>query len=103
MVSRPAMPGSPHPMIWTPGGVLSARSSGWVTSCTSPRPATILRRAPAARTPQRRGPPPAARTHGRGYARLVFPNLITSVATTDATVTDNQMTAAIDDDLARKT
>ena len=33
----------------------------------------------------------------------MFPNLITTVATTDATVTDNQMTAAIDDDLAGKT
>jgi hypothetical protein len=41
--------------------------------------------------------------HDRGCARLVFPNLITNVATTDATVTDNQMTGAIDDDLAGKT
>jgi hypothetical protein len=32
----------------------------------------------------------------------VFPNLITHVATTDATVTDNQMTSVIHDDLARK-
>jgi Transposase DDE domain len=32
----------------------------------------------------------------------VFPNLITHVATTDATVTDNQMTGAIHDDLAEK-
>ena len=32
----------------------------------------------------------------------VFPNLITHVATTDATVTDNQMTGAIDDALAGK-
>ena len=43
-----------------------------------------------------------AREHGKGCAHLVFPNLITSVATTDATVTDNQMTAAIHDDLAAK-
>jgi hypothetical protein len=43
------------------------------------------------------------REHDRDCARLVFPNLITHVATTDATVTDNQMTAAIDDDLAGKT
>jgi transposase len=42
------------------------------------------------------------REHGKGCAHLVFPNLITSVATTSATVTDNQMTGAIDDDLARK-
>jgi transposase len=40
--------------------------------------------------------------HGRGCAHLVFPNLITGVATTDATVTDNQMTGAIHDDLAGK-
>jgi len=43
-----------------------------------------------------------AREHGTGCAHLVFPNLITSVATTAATMTDNQMTGAIDDDLARK-
>jgi len=42
------------------------------------------------------------REHGTGCARLVFPNLITHVATTDATVTDNQMTSAIDDGLAAK-
>ena len=32
----------------------------------------------------------------------MFPNLITNVATTDATVTDNQMTGVIHDDLAEK-
>ena len=32
----------------------------------------------------------------------MFPNLITNVATTDATVTDHQMTGAIHDDLAEK-
>jgi transposase len=42
------------------------------------------------------------REHDKGCAHLVFPNLITSVATTDATVTDNQMTGAIHDDLAEK-
>jgi transposase len=40
--------------------------------------------------------------HGKGCAHMVFPNLITGVATTDATVTDNQMTSVIHDDLARK-
>ena len=51
-------------------------------------------------------PDPAAqhasggRDHERGCEQLVFPNLITHVATTDATVTDNQMTSAIHDDLA---
>jgi transposase len=42
------------------------------------------------------------RGHDKGCAHLVFPNLITHVATTDATVTDNQMTTAICEDLARK-
>ena len=42
------------------------------------------------------------RDHGKGCAYLVFPNLITHVATTDATVTDNQMTSAIHDDLTGK-
>jgi len=53
---------------------------------------------------------PAARDGGTGRrghdgdcAAPAFPNLITHVATTDATVTDNQMTAVIDDDLAGKT
>ena len=42
------------------------------------------------------------RGHDKGCAHLVFPNLITHVATTDATVTDNQMTTAICEDLAKK-
>ena len=45
----------------------------------------------------------AAKGHGRDCAHLVFPNLITNVATTDATVTDNQMTSVIHDDLAART
>ena len=40
--------------------------------------------------------------HDKGCAHLVFPNLITHVATTDATVTDNQMTGVIHDGIARK-
>ncbi len=42
------------------------------------------------------------REHGKGCAHLVFPNMITGVATTDATVTDNQMTGAIHDELTGK-
>ena len=42
------------------------------------------------------------REHDKGCAQLVFPNLITNVATTDATVTDNQMTGPLHDDLAEK-
>ena len=42
------------------------------------------------------------REHDQGCAHLVFPNLITHVATTDATVTDNQMTGAIHDDAGGK-
>jgi hypothetical protein len=48
------------------------------------------------------GPGPQDRGHDKDCPHLAFPNLITHVATTDATVTDNQMTSAIDDDLARK-
>jgi transposase len=40
--------------------------------------------------------------HRKGCAQACFPNLITHVATTDATVTDNQMTGAIHDDLTEK-
>ncbi len=47
-------------------------------------------------------PAAGGQDHDQGCAQLVFPNLITHVATTDATVTDNQVTAAIDDDLAGK-
>ena len=42
----------------------------------------------------------SGRDHDKACAHLVFPNLVTHVATTDATVTDNQMTGAIHDDLA---
>ena len=42
----------------------------------------------------------AGREHGKGCAQLVFPNLITNVATTDATMNDTQMTGAIHGDLA---
>jgi hypothetical protein len=42
------------------------------------------------------------RGHDTGCAHLVFPNLITHAATTDATMTDNQMTTAICQDLAGK-
>ena len=42
------------------------------------------------------------REHDQGCAHLAFPNLITHAATTDATVTDHQMTTAICGDLARK-
>ena len=65
-------------------------------TCDDPPPCTC-RPGPAAQQPGAGG-----RDHDKGCARLVFPNLITHVATTDATVTDNQMTGAIDDDLAGK-
>ena len=42
------------------------------------------------------------RGHDAGCAHLVFPNLITHVATTAATVADNQITGVIDDGLAAK-
>ena len=43
------------------------------------------------------------RGHDQDCAAPAFPNLITHVATTDAAVTDNQITAVIDDELAGKT
>src|SRR6266700_1570740 len=43
-----------------------------------------------------------AREHDKGCAHLVFPNLITHVATTDATLTDNQVTGAIHAELTGK-
>ena len=50
--------------------------------------------------------PGLARADGRGHAggcaQPTFPNLITHVTTTEATVPDSQMTGVIDDDLARK-
>jgi transposase len=45
-------------------------------------------------------PPCGCGSCRRGCAAAAFPNLITSVATTDATVTGNVMTRVIDDDLA---
>jgi hypothetical protein len=58
--------------------------------------------APPCSCGQAAGERAAAGEHGNGCARLVFPNLITHVATTDAAVTDVQMTGAIDDGLAGK-
>jgi transposase len=40
--------------------------------------------------------------HRKGCAQACFPNLITHVATTDATVTDNQMTEPVHDALAAR-
>jgi Transposase DDE domain len=57
---------------------------------------------PAADGPGAGGRRAAGRGHDKGCAHLVFPNLITGVATTDATVTGNQVTSAVHDDLARK-
>ena len=62
--SRPAICGSPPRTTPTPGGASSARSSGWATSCTCPRPATIPRPAPA-RPPRQQGQPPAPPAPGR--------------------------------------
>ncbi|HET6482769.1 MAG TPA: transposase [Actinoplanes sp.] len=57
---------------------------------------------PACTCPPAGDNPSPERRHGNGCERLVFPNLITQVATTDATVTDNQMTAPIHDALAAR-
>ena len=50
-------------------------------------------------------PPPCGCGSGgcaRGCAAAAFPNLVTATATTDAAVTDNQVTAAAGDDLAAR-
>jgi transposase len=65
-------------------------------TCDDPPPCTC--------SPDSAGQQPGAsrRGHDKGCAHLVFPNLITHAATTDATVTDNQMTSTIHGDLAEK-
>ena len=72
-------------------------------TCDDPPPCTC---GPASAAGQAAAGSAGAGAHDRGHdtgcAYLVFPNLITHVATTDATVTDNQMTPAICEDLARK-
>jgi len=64
-------------------------------TCGSPRAGGQAAAGSAGEGPQDRG-------HDTGCARLTAPNLITHVATTDATVTDHQMTTAICEDLAGK-
>ena len=65
-------------------------------TCDDPPPCTCR--------PEPAAPPAAAGDgapgHGTGCASRVFPNLITHVATTDATMTDNQMTDDIHAGLA---
>jgi hypothetical protein len=83
-------PGSNHvrwdlPRLHSRWGVKGG-GSGLAASCTCPRPAT---------TPPEHG-------HDRDCAHLVFPDLITHVSATDATVTSNQRAGAIDDELAAK-
>jgi hypothetical protein len=67
-------------------------------TCDDPPPCTC--RPAAAATPAAGSA--AAGAHDKDCARLVFPNLITNVATTDATVTDNQMTEPVHDALAAR-
>ena len=73
-------------MTPTPGGASSARSSGWVQphiteTCDDAPPCDC---GPAADGTGAGGRRAAGREHGKGCAHLVFPNLITGVATTDA-------------------
>ncbi|MGO9192793.1 MAG: transposase [Streptosporangiaceae bacterium] len=67
-------------------------------TCDDPPPCTCR---PAAAAQPAAGSA-AAGAHDKDCARLVFPNLITHVATTDATVTDNQMTEPVHDALAAR-
>ncbi len=75
-------------------------------TCDDPPPCSCRPGRPAPR-PAAGGNEPGGfraggREHDKGCAQAVFPNLITHVATTDATVTDNQMTGVIHQDLAAK-
>jgi len=74
-----------------------------VTETCDDVPPYSCRLAPAAARPASEAARAGGRGHDRTCAHLVFPNLITHVATTNATVTDNQMTGPIDDNLAGKT
>jgi transposase len=56
-VSRLAISASPPPTIWTPAGASNVTTSGWATSCTSPKPATMPHPAPAT-TPRHVTPKP---------------------------------------------
>jgi len=77
-------------------------------TCDDPPPCSCRPERPASRPGADGGagepgrPREGGRRHGKGCAQAVFPNLITSVATTDATVTGNQMTDAIHGDLAAR-
>jgi transposase len=75
-------------------------------TCDDPPPCGCRPERPASRPGADGGQPgrsrEAGRQHDKGCAQAVFPNLITNVATTDATVTDNQMTGAIHDGLAAR-
>jgi transposase len=75
-----------------------------LTETCDDAPPCTCRPASASRQPAAGGAGTATpgREHGKGCAYLVFPNLITNVATTDATVTDNQMTGAICGELTGK-
>ena len=72
-------------------------------TCDDPPPCSCR---PAGAAPRPAADGAAAGTPGREHdkdcTQACFPNLITHVATTDATVTGNQMTGAIHDDLAEK-
>jgi transposase len=74
-------------------------------TCDDPPPCSCPDR-PAPRPAAGGGEPGGSRAGGRehdkGCVQVTFPNLITTVATTDATVTDNQMTGAIHAGLAAK-
>lgn len=70
-------------------------------TCDDPPPCTC-RTAPAAGPRQAGSAAAGGCEHAKGCAGLVFPNLITHVATTDATVADSQMTGAIHHGLAER-
>jgi len=69
-------------------------------TCDDPPPCTC--RPAAAGPPAAGGAAAGGGEHAKGCANLVFPNLITHVATTDATVSDHEMTSVIHDGLAEQ-
>src|SRR5262249_40512332 len=72
------------------------RPTSFTETCDDPPPCTCHPTDAGVAGPAHR------REHDTGCAHLVFPNLITNVATTDGTVTDNQMTDPIHDALAAR-
>ncbi len=82
------------------GGVLAGLQADVTETCDDAPACTC--RPGAAGQPAAGSAGAPGRGHDKGCAHLTAPNLVTHVATTDATVTDNQVTSVIHGDLAGK-